>query len=251
VLFFQTYDILFSCATFYSRPLPFFFSLLRLESHPVHEIICFFFLLPLEVGFETQKIKFNFPHSFSSFLQFFGEHSEQEFVANTESLKFEEEEAPMLEDTIPLLQMLQSVGSPHFFSFKEPSFQTLLRLQHVKKPWEDYTHLLEMETQIQAIELESCVTHDIVEPQYSPVKSETMDVLQNPPSASCLPVAGRERRKRKRPRPTKNKEEVESQRMTHIAVERNRRRQMNDHLNVLKSLMPASYIQRVIMTFNL
>jgi hypothetical protein len=211
----------------------------------------FFFLLPLEVGFETQKIKFNFPHSFSSFLQFFGEHSEQEFVANTESLKFEEEEAPMLEDTIPLLQMLQSVGSPHFFSFKEPSFQTLLRLQHVKKPWEDYTHLLEMETQIQAIELESCVTHDIVEPQYSPVKSETMDVLQNPPSASCLPVAGRERRKRKRPRPTKNKEEVESQRMTHIAVERNRRRQMNDHLNVLKSLMPASYIQRVIMTFNL
>lgn len=212
-----------------------------------------FFLLPLEVGFETQKIKFNFPRSFSSFLQFFGEHSEQEFVANTESLKFEEEahfSAPMLEDTIPLLQMLQSVGSPHFFSFKEPSFQTLLRLQHVKKPWEDYTHLPEMETQTQAIELESCVTHDIMELQYSPVKSETMD-LQNPHSASCLPVAGRERRKRKRPRPTKNKEEVESQRMTHIAVERNRRRQMNDHLNVLKSLMPASYIQRVIMTFNL
>ncbi|KAE7999280.1 hypothetical protein FH972_003729 [Carpinus fangiana] len=145
----------------------------------------------------------------------------------------------MLEDTIPFLQMLQSVGSPHFLPFKEPSFQTLLRLQHLKKPWE----MPEMETQIQAIELESCVTHDIVEQQYSPVKSETMD-LQNPPSASCVPVTGRERRKRKRTRPTKNKEEVESQRMTHIAVERNRRRQMNDHLNVLKSLMPASYIQR-------
>jgi hypothetical protein len=207
-------------------------------------------LLSLGVGFETQKTNLNF----SSFLQFFGEHSgvacsEQEFLITTETLKFEEEahfSTPMLEDTIPFLQMLQSVGSPHFLPYKEPSFQTLLRLQHLKRPWD----MPEMETQIQAIELESCVTHDIVEQQYSPVKSETMD-LQNPPSASCVPVTGRERRKRKRTRPTKNKEEVESQRMTHIAVERNRRRQMNDHLNVLKSLMPASYIQRVIMTNSL
>ncbi|OVA14775.1 Myc-type [Macleaya cordata] len=54
----------------------------------------------------------------------------------------------------------------------------------------------------------------------------------------------RERKKRKRTRPSKNREEVESQRMTHIAVERNRRRQMNDHLNALRSLMPPSFIQR-------
>lgn len=33
--------------------------------------------------------------------------------------------------------------------------------------------------------------------------------------------------------------------MTHIAVERNRRRQMNDYLAVLRSLMPPSYAQRV------
>ncbi|KAH7315214.1 hypothetical protein KP509_21G040300 [Ceratopteris richardii] len=53
------------------------------------------------------------------------------------------------------------------------------------------------------------------------------------------------KRKRKRTqRSRKNKEELESQRMTHIAVERNRRRQMNQHLNALKSLMPSSYIQR-------
>ncbi|EYU31409.1 hypothetical protein MIMGU_mgv1a022101mg, partial [Erythranthe guttata] len=39
--------------------------------------------------------------------------------------------------------------------------------------------------------------------------------------------------KRKRPRSTKTSEEVESQRMTHIAVERNRRKQMNEHLRVL------------------
>ncbi|XP_074558975.1 transcription factor bHLH94-like [Curcuma longa] len=52
------------------------------------------------------------------------------------------------------------------------------------------------------------------------------------------------RRKRQRTRSVKNKEEVESQRMTHIAVERNRRRQMNEYLALLRSLMPANYAQR-------
>ncbi|KAK6122821.1 hypothetical protein DH2020_043435 [Rehmannia glutinosa] len=50
--------------------------------------------------------------------------------------------------------------------------------------------------------------------------------------------------KRKRGRSKKSNEEVESQRMTHIAVERNRRKQMNEHLLILKSLMPSSYVQR-------
>ncbi|KAF9663438.1 hypothetical protein SADUNF_Sadunf17G0050100 [Salix dunnii] len=50
--------------------------------------------------------------------------------------------------------------------------------------------------------------------------------------------------KRKRPRTIKTSEEVESQRMTHIAVERNRRKQMNEHLRVLRSFMPGSYVQR-------
>jgi hypothetical protein len=40
-------------------------------------------------------------------------------------------------------------------------------------------------------------------------------------------------------------EEAETQRMTHIAVERNRRKQMNEYLAVLRSTMPASYVQRV------
>ena len=51
--------------------------------------------------------------------------------------------------------------------------------------------------------------------------------------------------RRKRPRTVKTSEEVESQRMTHIAVERNRRRQMNEYLRILRSLMPGSYVQRV------
>ncbi|XP_043706778.1 transcription factor FAMA-like [Telopea speciosissima] len=50
--------------------------------------------------------------------------------------------------------------------------------------------------------------------------------------------------RRKRSRTIKTSEEVQSQRMTHIAVERNRRKQMNEHLRVLRSLMPGSYVQR-------
>ncbi|KAK9134217.1 hypothetical protein Syun_013547 [Stephania yunnanensis] len=57
-------------------------------------------------------------------------------------------------------------------------------------------------------------------------------------------AAAASRRKRRRTKSCKNKEEVENQRMTHIAVERNRRKQMNDYLSVLRSLMPASYVQR-------
>ncbi|KAI4301830.1 hypothetical protein L6164_035070 [Bauhinia variegata] len=52
------------------------------------------------------------------------------------------------------------------------------------------------------------------------------------------------RPKRRRARTRKNKEEIENQRMTHIAVERNRRKQMNEYLSVLRSLMPDSYVQR-------
>ncbi|KAF7829969.1 transcription factor bHLH96-like [Senna tora] len=62
------------------------------------------------------------------------------------------------------------------------------------------------------------------------------------PSASAPSSTGR--RKRRRTKNAKNKEEIENQRMTHIAVERNRRRQMNDYLAVLRSLMPPSYVQR-------
>ncbi|THU54833.1 hypothetical protein C4D60_Mb11t00230 [Musa balbisiana] len=57
-------------------------------------------------------------------------------------------------------------------------------------------------------------------------------------------AVGQGKRKRRRTRTCKNKEEAENQRMTHIAVERNRRRQMNEHLVMLRSLMPESYIQR-------
>ncbi|GMH08025.1 hypothetical protein Nepgr_009865 [Nepenthes gracilis] len=50
--------------------------------------------------------------------------------------------------------------------------------------------------------------------------------------------------KRKRPKTIKTGEEVESQRMAHIAVERNRRKQMNEQLRILRTLMPTSYVPR-------
>ena len=71
-----------------------------------------------------------------------------------------------------------------------------------------------------------------------PGSSESVERKQN------LGVQERKKRRRK-PRVSKNKEEAETQRMTHIAVERNRRKQMNEHLAVLRSLMPESYVQRV------
>ncbi|KAK8493032.1 hypothetical protein V6N13_016173 [Hibiscus sabdariffa] len=59
------------------------------------------------------------------------------------------------------------------------------------------------------------------------------------------PVGARScRRRRRRATIVKNREEIENQRMTHIAVERNRRRQMNDYLSEIRSMMPNSYVQR-------
>lgn len=62
-------------------------------------------------------------------------------------------------------------------------------------------------------------------------------------SASITSHEKKKKRKRKRTS-HKNVQEMESQRMTHIAVERNRRKQMNEHLRALRMLMPHSYIQR-------
>ncbi|CAN6246513.1 unnamed protein product [Urochloa humidicola] len=62
---------------------------------------------------------------------------------------------------------------------------------------------------------------------------------QQPPAPSRVV-----RKRRRRARSCKSREETETQRMTHIAVERNRRRQMNEYLAALRSLMPEPYIQR-------
>ncbi|KAL1568891.1 transcription factor bHLH71-like [Salvia divinorum] len=77
----------------------------------------------------------------------------------------------------------------------------------------------------------------------SPPEIGSCSSMPPPPETATLAVQGRKKRRR-RPKVCKNKEEAETQRMTHIAVERNRRKQMNEHLAVLRSLMPESYVQR-------
>ncbi|XP_066360051.1 transcription factor bHLH57-like [Miscanthus floridulus] len=87
--------------------------------------------------------------------------------------------------------------------------------------------------------LESCVTQAV-----APAAA----------AAASAPVSSSTERRRKRPRPRaraapppekrRKPDEAESQRMTHIAVERNRRRLMNDHLASLRSLIPSCYIPR-------
>ncbi|CAO2043512.1 unnamed protein product [Urochloa humidicola] len=52
------------------------------------------------------------------------------------------------------------------------------------------------------------------------------------------------RKRRRRQRSVRSTADAESQRMNHIAVERNRRRQMNEYLAALRSLMPDSYVHR-------
>ncbi|XP_022943242.1 transcription factor bHLH94-like isoform X1 [Cucurbita moschata] len=59
--------------------------------------------------------------------------------------------------------------------------------------------------------------------------------------ATVAPVGKRWGRRGKM---VKKREEIEKQRMVHIAVERNRRKQMNEYLCVLRSMMPSSYTQR-------
>ena len=182
-----------------------------------------------------------------SFLQYLDRKADarslevQEF-AEAQSFSFKEEED---QDTVPFLQMLQS---------EEPSFLRLLSLQNLKEPWEvesflsqeGYPHLYQNQ-----------VSASYMEGAKQPLSSQEADMILLPSSSPqhkrknsdlLAPDMTREKRKRRKTKPSKNIEEIESQRISHIVVERNRRRQMNEHVNSLRSLLPPSYIQRVIST---
>lgn len=84
----------------------------------------------------------------------------------------------------------------------------------------------------------SCLSSSAVGNVLSPMEAKKLDWSSSAENQTI-------HKKRRRPRSLKNSQELEKQRMTHITVERNRRKQMNEHLAVLRSLMPGSYIQRV------
>ncbi|KAG6599262.1 Transcription factor basic helix-loop-helix 96, partial [Cucurbita argyrosperma subsp. sororia] len=80
---------------------------------------------------------------------------------------------------------------------------------------------------------------------FLPIPSpEEPAISRNPPLEAESRTPNPIRPRKRRPKSRKNKEDIENQRMTHIAVERNRRKQMNEYLSVLRSLMPESYVQR-------
>lgn len=123
-----------------------------------------------------------------------------------------------IDEKTPFLQMLQCI---------EPTYSTT-------EPHQILQSLLQSQT----LEPESCLTHETI--KRDPGQEEVP--VKDPKTEDGATV--KEKRKRKRTRAPKNKDEVENQRMTHIAVERNRRRQMNEHLNSLRSLMPPPFLQR-------
>ncbi|URE25767.1 Helix-loop-helix DNA-binding domain [Musa troglodytarum] len=138
----------------------------------------------------------------------------------------------MEEEEVQLL--LQQYQHRSFFTSypQETNFQLLRRMQsqcHLRQ-----LRMADMDRSCAVEQLESCVTHVS--------ESETTGVVhhEDPATAAATgpmrpPAAAgaNERKKKKRQRPastSKSAEEAESQRMTHIAVERNRRHLMNVHL---------------------
>lgn len=180
---------------------------------------------------------------------------------------------------LPLSPPLTAADTAAAFPFlQEPSFQLLLKLQQEKMNMNFFAGELEScvttTNNDMIMELHSPIKSEITYKDQTQIPTPTLTQNLSPTNqrenqrkkgarskrmtqlqkssndgggdaTATVSAAPKERRKRKRAaRPSKNKEQVESQRMTHIAVERNRRRQMNEHLSALRSLMPPSYVQR-------
>lgn len=140
-------------------------------------------------------------------------------LSGTAATQSEEEREYELEDDKKLL---------HFQIQRQFDFQRLFEIQEQSKRM-NTTPKIEPFRPLPPVD--SCVTHTL------------------PPPMGPIAGANKERKKRKRtrapPTSTKSPQEAETQRMNHIAVERNRRRLMNSHLATLRSLMPSSFVQRV------
>ncbi|KAF8108488.1 hypothetical protein N665_0108s0025 [Sinapis alba] len=176
--------------------------------------------------------------------------------AQSFAFKEEEEEEESMQDTVPFLQMLlQSEEDPLPFT----SFKELLSLQNLHKHWELESYLLShnetnrfYHNPVSSLSME--VTNHALSSQELPLSQQDMMTLPSSSSTpnsrskrkiiSNPPEVTRGKRKRRKTKPSKDIEEIENQRINHIAVERNRRRQMNEHISSLRSLLPPSYIQR-------
>lgn len=186
------------------------------------------------------------------FLQHVVELTNLDYLEQASSLNYSRSNMMIYEDhqKSPLLQMLGMEAT-------EPNnLQFLLWLQQMKKP---STAEYSVDP---AFELESCITrlseshsstnHPAIDNSlHQENNSEALKERKSVSSSMLVSMQDEkveqcpEKKKRKRARPCKNREDSENQRMTHIAVERNRRKQMNEHLIALRTLMPLSHFQRV------
>ncbi|CAM8971992.1 unnamed protein product [Rhodiola kirilowii] len=145
-----------------------------------------------------------------------------------------------LDDTMPFLQLLQTLYP-----------NNILNNNQVK-------------AENKIVDLDSCITHDMQELHSPVMSSEAKKLTQvaeeeeekrefNSVNELCRNDFSSERiipqlkcsKMRKANKRVKevveNKKDAEKQRMTHIAVERNRRRQMSEYLGFLRSLLPPAY----------
>ncbi|CAN8253955.1 unnamed protein product [Cochlearia groenlandica] len=160
---------------------------------------------------------------------------EAQGFAEDESFVFKEES---MQDTLSYQHMLQSEQDySKFLSMKQQNLLKLLSLQTLKEPWEVTNQALSSQ------ELPFSQTNMTVPSCFS--SPQTANSRSKRKTSHSVPLEmSQEKRKRKKTKQSKNIEEIENQRRNHIAIERNRRRLMNEHINSLRSLLPSSYIQR-------
>ncbi|XP_039053099.1 transcription factor bHLH96-like [Hibiscus syriacus] len=142
---------------------------------------------------------------------------------------FQEEDGAL---TAILESNLEQQENHHHLQANWDSSSTSVMQQHVNELWDPYSS-----------SSEAC-TADQPLPALEADGFQAPTTEPQPAYSATTTATNGTRRKRRRTRSSKNKDELENQRMTHIAVERNRRKQMNEYLAAIRALMPPSYVQR-------
>ncbi|XP_039041633.1 transcription factor bHLH96-like [Hibiscus syriacus] len=138
---------------------------------------------------------------------------------------FQEEDKP----PTAILESNLEQQEDHHLNANWDSSSTSVIQQHPNELWDPYSSSPEVCTVDQSLP--------------GPAAGAFQALMEPPPTYTATARTNGSRRKRHRTRSIKNKEELETQRMTHIAVERNRRKQINEYLAAIRALMPPSHVQ--------
>lgn len=122
--------------------------------------------------------------------------------------------------------------------------------------YDDHDDLPAAGTLIEKVSLENLEHHQKTTAEENPANDNYLIMAPHDHELDCINVVAEDfpvadaatsarSRRRRRSKIKRNQEEIENQRMTHIAVERNRRKQMNEYLSMLRGLMPDNYVLKV------